>query len=615
LTENEQTSPLNPSPIVYFTLILRPACRLAGLLKNYKMILSEQEIHRRQIREQLIQSGIDPYPSDTFEVNVTTKDIHENYDKRKTDYKAISIAGRLMSRRIMGSASFAEIQDATGRIQIYLRRDDLCPGEDKSHYNSVFKKMMDIGDIIGIKGYVFTTEVGEISIHVTELKLLTKSLKPLPIVKEAKDEDGNMKTYDAFTDPEMRYRQRYVDLIVNPEVRETFVKRTQLVNSMRNFLAEKGYLEVETPILQPLYGGAAARPFKTHHNTLDMTLYLRIANELYLKRLIVGGYDGVFEFSKDFRNEGMSRFHNPEFTQVELYVAYKDYEWMMDLTEAMVEKVAMDLHGTTEVQVGENMINFQRPWKRYTMFEAIEHFTGVDISEMGEDDLRATAKKLDVPTDESMGKAKLIDEIFGEKCEGQLIQPTFITDYPVEMSPLAKKHKSKPGLVERFEAVANGKEICNAFSELNDPIDQRKRFEEQLELGKRGDDEAMVLDEDFLRALEYGMPPTAGLGVGIDRLSMMMTNSNSIQDVLFFPQMKPEKKIEALTSGQYEELGVANELIPILQKLGMVTKEQFAEAKDSKLFNDVCGTRKKLKLKDVKNPSLEDVQEWIEKAG
>lgn len=578
------------------------------------MILSEQEINRRQIREKLIESGIEPYPSDTFEVNVTTKDIHENYEKRKTDYKAVSIAGRLMSRRIMGSASFAEIQDSTGRIQIYLRRDDICPGEDKSHYNNVFKKMMDIGDIIGIKGYVFTTEVGEISIHVTDLKLLTKSLKPLPIVKEAKDEEGNIKTYDAFTDPELRYRQRYVDLIVNPEVRDTFVKRTQLVNSMRNFLADKGYLEVETPILQPLYGGAAARPFKTHHNTLDMTLYLRIANELYLKRLIVGGYDGVFEFSKDFRNEGMSRFHNPEFTQVELYVAYKDYEWMMDLTEAMVEKVAMDLHGTTEVQVGENVINFQRPWKRYTMFEAIEHFTGVDISEMGEDELRATAKKLDVPTDESMGKAKLIDEIFGEKCEGQLIQPTFITDYPVEMSPLAKKHKSKPGLVERFEAVANGKEICNAFSELNDPIDQRKRFEEQLELGKRGDDEAMVLDEDFLRALEYGMPPTAGLGVGIDRLTMMMTNSNSIQDVLFFPQMKPEKKIEALTAGQYEELGVAKELIPILQKLGMVTKEQFADAKDSKLFNDVCGTRKKLKLKEVKNPSLEDVQGWIEKA-
>ncbi|UXX81185.1 lysine--tRNA ligase [Reichenbachiella carrageenanivorans] len=578
------------------------------------MILSEQEINRRQIREQLIQSGIDPYPSDTFEVNVTTKDIHENYEKQKTDYKAISIAGRLMSRRIMGSASFAELQDSTGRIQIYLRRDDLCSGEDKSHYNVVFKKMMDIGDIIGIKGYVFTTEVGEISIHVNELTLLTKSLKPLPIVKEAKDEDGNMKTYDAFTDPEMRYRQRYVDLIVNPEVRETFVKRTQLVNSMRNFLAEKGYLEVETPILQPLYGGAAARPFKTHHNTLDMTLYLRIANELYLKRLIVGGYDGVFEFSKDFRNEGMSRFHNPEFTQVELYVAYKDYEWMMELTEAMVEKVAIDLHGTTKVQVGENVIDFQRPWKRYTMFEAIEHFTGIDISEMGEDELRETAKKLDIPTDKSMGKAKLIDEIFGEKCEGQLIQPTFITEYPVEMSPLAKKHKTKPGLVERFEAVANGKEICNAFSELNDPIDQRKRFEEQLELGKRGDDEAMVLDEDFLRALEYGMPPTAGLGVGIDRLSMMMTNSKSIQDVLFFPQMKPERKVQALTESQYEDLGVAKDLIQILQKLGMLTKEQFAEAKDSKLFNDVCGTRKKLKLKDVKNPALEDVQGWIEKA-
>lgn len=597
-----------------FYLNFAAACQLTGLLKNYKMILSEQEINRRQTREELIKAGIDPYPSDTFEVNVNARDIHQNYEKRKLDYKAISIAGRLMTRRIMGSASFAEIQDASGRIQIYLRRDDLCPGEDKSLYNSVFKKMMDIGDIIGLTGYVFTTEVGEISIHVTSLKLLTKSLKPLPIVKEAKDADGNTKTFDAFTDPEMRYRQRYVDMIVNPEVRETFVKRTQLVNSMRNFLAEKGYLEVETPILQPLYGGAAARPFKTHHNTLDMTLYLRIANELYLKRLIVGGYDGVFEFSKDFRNEGMSRFHNPEFTQVELYVAYKDYEWMMNLTEAMVEKVAMDLHGTTEVQVGENIINFQRPWKRYTMFEAIEHFTGVDISEMGEKELLETAEKLGVPTDSSMGKAKLIDEIFGEKCEGQLIQPTFITDYPVEMSPLAKKHKSKPGLVERFEAVANGKEICNAFSELNDPIDQRKRFEEQLELGKRGDDEAMVLDEDFLRALEYGMPPTAGLGVGIDRLSMMMTNSNSIQDVLFFPQMKPEKKIQTLTESQYEELGIRKDLIEIVQKLGLVTKEQISASKDSKLFNDVCGTRKKLKLKEVKNPTLEEVQGWIELA-
>ncbi len=579
------------------------------------MNLSEQEIVRRQAREELQQMGVNPYPSELFEVNVTTKNILQNYERRKLDYQNISIAGRLMSRRIMGSASFAEIQDEKGRMQIYIRRDDICPGEDKSLYNTIFKKKMDIGDIIGIKGYVFTTQVGEISIHVKELKLLTKSLKPLPVVKEIEDKEGNKKTFDAFKDPELRYRQRYVDLIVNPEVRDTFIKRTKLVNSMRDFLAERGYLEVETPILQPLYGGAAARPFKTHHNTLDMTLYLRIANELYLKRLIVGGFDGVFEFSKDFRNEGMSRFHNPEFTQVELYVAYKDYNWMMDLVEEMVEKVALDLHGTTEVQVGEHVLNFQRPWKRFTMFEAIEHFTGIDISEMDEAQLRETAQKLEVPVDETMGKGKLIDEIFGEKCEGQLIQPTFITDYPVEMSPLAKKHRTKEGLVERFEAIANGKEICNAFSELNDPIDQRKRFEEQLELGKRGDDEAMVLDEDFLRALEYGMPPTAGLGVGIDRLSMIMTNSNSIQDVLFFPQMKPEKKEQFLTESQYEALGVRSELIPILQKMGMVTVEAFKEAKDTKLFNDVCGTKKKLKLKEVKNPTLEEVQGWIEAAG
>ena len=507
-------------------------------------MLSEQEILRRQEREELSKLGIDPYPAERFDVNVTSEDIHENYEKRKTDYKNISIAGRIMSRRIMGSASFAELQDSTGRIQIYIRRDDICPGEDKTMYNTVFKKILGIGDIVGVKGYVFTTQTGEISIHVTDLKVLTKSLKPLPIVKEAEDDEGNKQVYDAFSDPEQRYRQRYVDLIVNPHVKETFVKRTRLINSMREYLNNRGYLEVETPILQPLYGGAAARPFKTHHNTLDMTLYLRIANELYLKRLIVGGFDGVYEFSKDFRNEGMSRFHNPEFTQVELYVAYKDYEWMMDLVEEMIEKVAMDLHGTTKVQVGEHVIDFQRPWKRFTMFEAIQHFTGIDISEMDEGGLRKVANELDVPVDETMGKGKLIDEIFGEKCEAKLIQPTFITDYPVEMSPLAKKHRDKEGLVERFEAICNGKEICNAFSELNDPIDQRERFQEQLELGKRGDDEAMVLDEDFLRALEYGMPPTAGLGVGIDRLSMIMTNSNSIQDVLFFPQMKPEQKIQ-----------------------------------------------------------------------
>lgn len=509
------------------------------------MQLSEQEIQRRKSREELMQMGIDPYPAATFEVNVTTSHIKRNFDSRPDDYTNISIAGRLMSRRIMGSASFAEIQDSKGRIQIYIRRDDICPGEDKTLYNEVFKKKMDIGDIIGIKGYVFKTEVGEISIHVTELKMLTKSLRPLPIVKETTDEEGNKKTYDAFKDPEQRYRQRYLDLIVNPEIRETFIQRTKLVNSIREYLANKGYLEVETPILQPLYGGAAARPFKTHHNTLDMTLYLRIANELYLKRLIVGGYDGVFEFAKDFRNEGMSRFHNPEFTQVELYVAYKDYNWMMDTMEEMIEKVAMDLHGDTKVQVGDHVIDFKRPWKRFTMFEAIEHFTKIDISDMDETQLRATAKQLEVPLDETMAKGKIIDEIFGEKCEPYLIQPTFITDYPVEMSPLTKKHRSKEGLVERFEAICNGKEIMNSYSELNDPVDQRERFEEQLELGKRGDDEAMTLDEDFLRALEFGMPPTAGVGLGIDRLSMIMTNSNSIQDVLFFPQMRPEVKSKA----------------------------------------------------------------------
>ncbi|MGB5927394.1 MAG: lysine--tRNA ligase [Cyclobacteriaceae bacterium] len=575
------------------------------------MQLSVQEILRREKREDLIKNEVNPYPSETFEVNVTTQDIHENYERRKTDYKDISIAGRIMSRRVMGSASFAELQDAYGRIQIYVRRDDICPDEDKTLYNTVFKKLVDIGDIVGVKGYVFTTQTGELSIYVTEFIVLSKSLKPLPIVKEATDDEGNKKTYDAFTDPEQRYRQRYVDLIVNSEVKETFIKRTRLVSSIRDFLTNNGYLEVETPILQPLYGGAAARPFKTHHNTLDMTLYLRIANELYLKRLIVGGFDGVFEFAKDFRNEGMSRFHNPEFTQVELYVAYKDYNWMMDLVEEMVEKVAMDLHGTTQVQVGENMINFQRPWKRFTMFEAIEHFTGIDISEMDEDALRKTAKELNVEVDDSMGKGKLIDEIFGEKCEGNLIQPTFITDYPVEMSPLAKRHRDKEGLVERFEAICNGKEICNAFSELNDPIDQRKRFEEQLELGKRGDDEAMVLDEDFLRALEYGMPPTAGLGVGIDRLAMIMTNSNSIQDVLFFPQMKPEKKVQFATDQNYMDQGVREELIPILQKLGVLTIEQLKNSAASKLHNDVCGMRKKMKLKDVKNPSLEEVEGWL----
>jgi lysyl-tRNA synthetase class 2 len=498
-------------------------------------VLSEQELVRRESLQKLRDLGVDPYPADLFDVNTTSKQIKEKY--KEGEELNVVIAGRLMSRRIMGKASFAELQDSDGKIQIYVNRDEICETEDKTMYNTVFKKLLDIGDIIGITGTVFITKVGEISVKVKELKVLTKSLRPLPLPKI--DADGTV--HDAFTDPEKRYRQRYVDLVVNPEVKDAFIKRTKLTNSMREFLNKKEYLEVETPILQPLYGGAAARPFKTHHNTLDMELYLRIANELYLKRLVVGGFDGVYEFSKDFRNEGMSRFHNPEFTQMELYVAYKDYAWMMDLVEEMVEKIAMDIHGKTEIQVGDNLINFQRPWKRYTMYEAIDHFTGIDISKMDEATMAETAKKLGVEVDKSMGRGKLIDEIFGEKCEGQLIQPTFITDYPVEMSPLAKKHREHEGLVERFEAICNGKEICNAFSELNDPIDQRARFEEQLELGKRGDDEAMLLDEDFLRAIEYGMPPTAGLGIGIDRLSMIMTNSNSIQDVLFFPQMKAEK--------------------------------------------------------------------------
>jgi lysyl-tRNA synthetase class 2 len=577
------------------------------------MHLSELEIQKRDKKNQLEAMGINPYPAETFLVNVTAADIQKNYERRKMDYKHVSIAGRLMGFRIMGSASFAEIQDASGRIQLYFKRDDLCPDEDKTLYNTVFKKLLDIGDFIGVEGFVFTTQTGEISIHVTSFKILSKSLRPLPIVKREVDEQGNEIVYDGFSDPELRYRQRYVDLIVNPHVRETFRKRTQLTNSIRNYLNQKGYMEVETPILQPIYGGAAARPFKTHHNTLDMTLYLRIANELYLKRLIVGGFEGVYEFAKDFRNEGMSRFHNPEFTQVELYVAYKDYNWMMDLVEEMVEKVALDLHGKTEVQVGDHLINFQRPWKRYTMFEAIQHFTGTDISEMDETALSQFCSQLEIPTEPSMGKGKLIDEIFGEKCEPFLIQPTFITDYPVEMSPLAKKHRSKPGLVERFEAICNGKEICNAFSELNDPIDQRIRFEEQLELGKRGDIEAMVLDEDFLRALEYGMPPTAGLGIGIDRLSMIMTNAPSIQEVLFFPQMKPEKHVSFPENSDYEALGAKPSIASLLVAMNFKSIEEFKSSSPNKILNDLGGLRKKLKVEELL-PGLDELKSWMDKA-
>ena len=501
------------------------------------MQLSEQEIVRRENLQKIIELGINPYPPEGWDVNAHAKEILEQYDPEKNNFQEVSLAGRLMARRIMGKASFAVLQDESGRIQLYINRDEICPGEDKTLYNTVFKKLLDLGDIIGVKGRVFKTKTGETSVHVNELKLLSKSLRPLPVVK--RDEEGNV--YDAFTDPELRYRQRYVDLIVNPEVREIFKKRSKLIQSMRNYFNEHGWLEVETPILQPIHGGAAARPFKTHHNTLDIPLYLRIANELYLKRLIVGGFDGVYEFGKMFRNEGMDRTHNPEFTSMEIYVAYKDYIWMMNMVEECLERVAREVTGSTEVQVGEHTINFAGPYQRISMFEAIEKYTGIDVSEMDEDALRQTCKSLHIEVDPSMGKGKLIDEIFGEKVEKHLIQPTFLTDYPIEMTPLAKKHRSKPGLVERFELFINGKEIANAYTELNDPIDQRQRFEDQLKLAARGDEEAMALDEDFLRSLEYGMPPTSGLGIGIDRLTMLLTNQHSIQEVLFFPQMKPEQ--------------------------------------------------------------------------
>ena len=501
------------------------------------MELSEQEQIRRQKLEEIKKLGIEPYPAELFEVNANSADILENYERDKLNYKNISMAGRIMSLRQMGNAAFAEIQDARGRIQIYVKRDEICPGEDKTMFNSVFKKLLDIGDIIGVKGFVFTTQTGTISIHVTSLTLLTKSVRPLPVVKV----DSEGKAHDVVSDPELRYRQRYVDLIINPEVRNVFVQRTIIINTMRNFLNERGYLEVETPILQSIPGGAAARPFVTHHNALDIPLYLRIANELYLKRLIVGGFDAVYEFAKDFRNEGMDRTHNPEFTQMELYVAYKDYEWMMNLVEEMLEKIAVALYNTTKVAAGENTLDFHRPFQRVRLFDAIKEHAGVDVSGMSEEELRKTCADLGISVAPSMGKGKLIDEIFSAKAQHHYIQPTFIMDYPVEMSPLCKKHRSIPGLVERFELFINGKELCNAYSELNDPIDQRARFEDQMKLAEKGDDEAMVMDYDFLRAIEYGMPPTSGVGIGIDRLTMLMTNSSSIQDVLFFPQMRPEK--------------------------------------------------------------------------
>ena len=501
--------------------------------------LSEQEQVRREKLEALKNLGINPYPAPLYPINANSSSIKEDFEEEKE----VIIAGRLMSRRIQGKASFAELQDSQGRIQVYFNRDEICTSEDKTLYNEVYKKLLDIGDIIGIKGKLFTTQVGEKTVMVKEFEILNKTLRPLPLPKT--DAEGNV--YDEFNDPELRYRQRYVDLIVNPKVKETFVKRTKITNSIRTFFNEKEYLEVETPVLQPIPGGAAARPFITHHNALNMPLYLRVANELYLKRLIVGGFDGVYEFSKDFRNEGMDRTHNPEFTVMELYVAYKDYFWMMDTTEALLEKVALDSNGSSSVTVGDSSIDFKAPYPRIPILEAIKIHTGVDVSEMDENQLREAAKDMGLEVDESMGEGKLIDEIFGEKCEHHYIQPTFITDYPKSMSPLTKEHRSNPKLTERFELMVNGKELANAYSELNDPIDQRERFEEQMRLSEKGDDEAMFIDQDFLRALEYGMPPTSGIGIGIDRLVMLMTNNSSIQEVLFFPQMKPEQKAAVLS--------------------------------------------------------------------
>ena len=568
--------------------------------------LSELEVLRRNALTQLRELGINPYPAETFEVNAHAADILENYERDKTSYKNISMAGRIMSRRIMGSASFVELQDATGRIQLYLKRDDLCPDEDKTLYNTVFKKLLDLGDYIGVQGYVFTTQTGEISVHVTAFKLLSKSLRPLPVVK--RDDDGNI--YDGFTDPELRYRQRYVDLTVNPGFKQIFLNRSKVINTMRNYFDQQGWMEVETPILQPIHGGAAARPFATHHNTLDMPLYLRIANELYLKRLIVAGFDGVYEFGKMFRNEGMDRTHNPEFTSMEIYVAYKDYIWMMAMVEECLEKIAVTIHGSVIVKVGENDINFAGPYEKLSMYESIQKYTGIDVSEMTELQLQEVCKQLNIEIDSTMGRGKLIDEIFSEKVEANLIQPTYITDYPLEMTPLAKKHRSKEGLVERFELFVCGKEIANAYSELNDPIDQKERFEDQLKLAARGDSEAMAMDEDFLRALEYGMPPTSGLGIGIDRLVMLMTNQSTIQEVLFFPQMRPEKKIRVTTDEDFVKAGIPADWVQVIRKMGINTLDELKTANPNKVFNDLGGMRKKMKL-ELTMPTKEEVMAWF----
>ena len=568
--------------------------------------LSEQEQIRRASLDELRKLGINPYPAAEYKTNVYAQDILDNYSAEKNNFQDVCLAGRIMGRRIMGNASFAELMDSSGRIQIYIRRDDVSPGEDKTMYNTVFKRLLDIGDIIGVKGHVFKTQMGETTVHVNEFTILSKSIRPLPIVKE---KDGVL--FDAVTDPEMRYRQRYEDLIINPHVRDVFRKRTQIIQSMRELFNSKGYLEVETPVLQPIPGGAAAKPFVTHHNALDMPLYLRVANELYLKRLIVGGFEGVYEFAKDFRNEGMDRTHNPEFTVMEIYIAYKDYNWMMVFTEELVKKAALDLHGKTEIIYGDKLINLNPPFKRISMTDAIMENTGIDISGMDEAGLRGVCDKLDVPNTASMGKGKLIDELFSAKCEHNYIQPTFIIDYPTETSPLTKMHRSKPGVTERFELMINGKEIANAYSELNDPIDQMERFQDQLRLSEKGDDEAMFIDLDFIRALEYGMPPTSGMGIGIDRLTMILTNQPSIQDVLLFPQMKPEKKSASDPEEKYIEKGIPAEWVDPLKKLGFTTVTKLKEVeKAGKLANDLNGFNKKNKL-GLSGLSPEAVEKWL----
>ena len=568
--------------------------------------LSEQELNRRQSLEELRKMGINPYPAAEYPVNAYSEEIRNNFDDNAAP-RTVCIAGRLMSRRVMGKASFAELQDSKGRIQVYITRDDICPSDDKELYNVVFKKLLDLGDFIGVEGYVFRTQTGEISVHAQKLTLLSKSIRPLPVVKE---KDGEV--YDGFSDPELRYRQRYVDLIVNPDVKETFRKRSIIIKTLRDALDEAGYTEVETPILQPIAGGASARPFITHHNSLDIDLYLRIATELYLKRLIVGGFEGVYEIGKNFRNEGMDKNHNPEFTCMELYVQYKDYNWMMSFTESLLERICIAVNGSTETVIDGKTISFKAPYRRLPILEAIREKTGYDLSDKNEDEIRAICKELKMEIDETMGKGKLIDEIFGEFCEGTFIQPTFITDYPIEMSPLTKKHRDNPALTERFELMVNGKELANAYSELNDPIDQEERFQDQLRLSEKGDDEAMFIDQDFLRALQYGMPPTSGIGIGIDRLVMLMTGQSYIQEVLLFPTMRPEKNPPRDAVSAYTAIGIPEDVVPVLQKLGYNLVSNLAEEKPQKIQQQIIELQKKYRgIVDLPRPGVEEISEWI----